>query len=130
MLTTSVSEKQHRSLEELVEQINAVYNALEISRQRYELYLKEKEKPAPQPQTAKSSWNISSSPSGKASSGHEHTLHVLPPDQHPIVLGIWATSSSDSSYRNTLGRVLQELLLEKRKHMREMELAGVNSSAV
>ncbi|KAI1311893.1 hypothetical protein EDD11_003294 [Mortierella claussenii] len=119
-MTTSAHFDANRLLEELSDQIIAVTQALDIARQTYVNQLHESANTSSPTPATKSSWNSSSS----IIKTHvaDKTIPALPANQHPIVLSIWATSSTEQDYRNSLGRVLMELIQEKRRYSREVEL--------
>ncbi|KAF9383111.1 hypothetical protein BGX21_001642 [Mortierella sp. AD011] len=126
-MTTSAHNVPDRALEELSEQIVAITKELERLREIYNIRrlarLEEQQIPA---LPKSSSWNsvtISSSKSNR----HDDGLSPLTAGQHPIVLATWATSTSDSGYQHALARQLLELISEKRKHSRELELASARS---
>lgn len=137
MLSATIGNNSHTAQDELAEQILAITKALEVLRQRYEKKVQEEEEqrqaalnsPPPPPTKSSGSWGSISSNSNVSSynkSGHvRHTtdIYILPPNEHPIVLGLWATCATESVFRTSLGRTLQELLVERRKHLRELELA-------
>ncbi|KAF9365567.1 hypothetical protein BGX34_009476 [Mortierella sp. NVP85] len=135
MLSATIGNNSHTAQDELAEQILAVTKALEVLRQRYEKKVQEEEEQRqaalnpPPPTKSNSTWgSLSSNTNVNSFSKSSHVRHttdiyVLPPNEHPIVLGIWATcGGTESTLRNALGRTLQELLVERRKHLRELEL--------
>jgi hypothetical protein len=129
MLTTTMGEKPHRSLDEIVEQINALVSALDVIRvqygKMYEQYLQQARQPPPSKSTGWSSTSSASAPGTRFDD--DPTLLPLPPNPHPIVLGIWATSTSKLNFRTAMGRALQDLMLEKRNHLQSLELAEKTS---
>lgn len=59
---------------------------------------------------------------------HVQDMYVISPGAHPLVLALWAScNGSEGTFRHALSRTLQELLTERRKHLRELELARARS---
>ncbi|KAF9347085.1 hypothetical protein BGX26_001415 [Mortierella sp. AD094] len=125
--TTSADNIPNRALEELSEQIVAITKELERLREisiiKRQAKLEEQQAPPPSKSTGWSSVSIASTKTYRQEDG----LSPLAPGQHPIVLANWASSSSDSGYQHALARQLIELISEKRKHSRELELARAKS---
>ncbi|KAF9993463.1 hypothetical protein BGZ80_002513 [Entomortierella chlamydospora] len=128
MMTTNALNIPNRALEELSEQIVAITKELERLREIYNIKRLAKLEEQQIPNLPKSSsWNSVTISSSKVNRQDDGGLSPLTPGQHPIVLATWATSTSDSGYQHALARQLLELISEKRKHSRELELARARS---
>ncbi|KAG0246314.1 hypothetical protein BGX31_003217 [Mortierella sp. GBA43] len=132
MLSTTIGNTSHLAQDELAEQIVAITETLEVLRERAAIKFEQEREQRrllqlqpPSSSKSNSGWgSISSSSMSKTHSHHQdQEIYILPPGTHPIVLAIWSTCTNETTLRNTLGRTLQELLVERRKHLRELELA-------
>ncbi|KAK3844315.1 MAG: hypothetical protein J3R72DRAFT_438530 [Linnemannia gamsii] len=129
MFTTSAVILPNMLFEELAEQIVAVTQALEL--------IKDLQPVVETPDTTSSrsstswsnsstSWSNSSTPKAAPRQPYVSDIPPLPANQHPIVLSLWVNSSSLMGYKANLARELMELIREKRKHARSLELGRIN----
>ncbi|KAF9999509.1 hypothetical protein BGZ65_005144 [Modicella reniformis] len=149
MLSTCIGENFHSAQDEIAEQILAITNTLEVLRERFEqayreeqeqLRLSKLQQQQQQQDTASSKskgsrWDgafssmsiISKGSSYPTQPDRDRDVYLLPPNLHPLVLSIWATSNTEGAFRGALGRELHGLLVERRKHLRELELVKKRS---